>query len=392
MNSHNEAKPKDIVLVGAGHAHVEVIRSFGLKPLPGSRLTLITRQAHTPYSGMLPGLIAGLYAFEDTHIDVRPLCKFAGARLVLNEAVGIDFAVKRVICAGGPLIPFDILSIDIGSTPNTCDVPGAAQHAVAVKPIDGFLSRFEAARQRILAKRGIARVCIVGAGAGGVELMLSMERRLRRDIRAAGYDPGGASFFLLSADPEILAAFPSRMRSRVREILAARGIKVITGMAATRVDNGRVYVTGGEPLSADEVFWATQASAVPWLSRTGLKLDAQGFIEVEATLESTSHRSVFAAGDVASLRGHRLPKAGVYAVREGPVLADNLRRAVLRQPPQAYEPQRHILSLISTGERYAIGTRNGLTFEGAWVWRWKDWIDRRFMRKFKRMPLRVSTR
>ncbi len=383
---------KDIVLLGAGHAHIEVLRSFGAKPEPGVRLTLVTRRAWTPYSGMLPGLIAGLYSFEEAHIDVRPLCGFAGARFVEEAAAGIDLAAKRILGAAGARVPFDVLSIDIGSTPNTRDTPGAAEHAVAVKPIDGFLGRFEEARRRVLQREGKARICVVGAGAGGVELMLALERRLRRDIEAAGGDARGASFALISAEPDILMAFPRRLRARFRSIAAARGIAVIAGRAADRVADGAVHLDSGEALAFDEIFWAAQASAAPWLAATGLKLDAKGFIEVEPTLQSASHAGVFAAGDVASFNRRALPKSGVYAVREGPPLAENLRRAASGEPLKPYKPQTRHLSLISTGERYAIGARNGFTFEGAWVWRWKDWIDRRFMRKYKSFPTLSSAR
>src|SRR5437870_5802044 len=185
---------KDVVLVGAGHAHVAVLRMFGMAPLPGARFTLITREVHTPYSGMLPGLIAGHYQFDDAHIDTGPLARFAGARLYQDEAIGVDLESRRVICRGRPAVPYDLLSIDIGSTPNVFDVPGAADHAIPVKPIDGFLQRFEALRTRVHARNGVARIGVVGAGAGGVELLLSLERRLRREVAAKGHDPSGLSF------------------------------------------------------------------------------------------------------------------------------------------------------------------------------------------------------
>ncbi len=370
------------MLVGAGHAHALVLLAFGKNPIPGARLTVITRRAWTPYSAMLPGVVAGFYAFEETNIDVRPLCSFAGARLVLDEAVGVDLGRKRVVCIGGPFIPFDTLSFDIGSMPRRA-VPGAISNATSVKPMDGFFVRFETTRRRILSKGAKASICVVGAGAAGVEMLLAIEGRLRRDAKQAGCDAAGLRFTLLSADSDILITYPPRMRRRFNEILSSRGITVITGRAATGVESGVVDLAGGEKLAFDEVFWATEASPAPWLAETGLKLDPHGFIEVEGTLQSTSHPFVFAAGDIASLRGFSLPKAGVYAVRQGPTLAANLRRAVAGEELQPHKPQGHILSLISTGERYAIGTRNGLTFEGRWVWQWKDWLDRRYMAKFK---------
>ncbi len=317
---------KSIVLLGAGYAHALVLREVGKRPLPGSRLTLVTPRAQAAYSGMLPGLIAGLYASGEAHIDIEPLCRLADANFVLDEAAGIDLASKRVICASGPPLDFDLLSIDIGSAPNIRGVPGAAEHAIPVKPIDSFLVRFEAVRRSILEGRGGARIVIAGAGAGGVELMLAIERRLRKDAVAADCDAGKLSFTLLSADADILKTYPLRLRARFREILAGRGIELSAGRAATRVENGAVHLEGGQALPFDALFWATEASPAPWLAGTGLALDVRGFIAVEPTLESISHPGVFAAGDVASFQP-QLPKAGLYAVREGPVLAANLRSA-----------------------------------------------------------------
>src|SRR5215471_1010613 len=205
---------KDVVLVGAGHSHVTVLRMFGMKPIPGVRLTLISREVHTPYSGMLPGLIAGHYGFDDAHIDTGPLARFAAARLYQDEVVSLDLAGRRVICRARPPVPYDLVSLNVGSTPNTADVPGAREHAIAVKPIDGFLARFEALKARVLARRGRARVALVGAGAGGVELLLSVEHRLRREVAAAGLDGGGLSFHLVSDVAEILPRFPDDFRAR----------------------------------------------------------------------------------------------------------------------------------------------------------------------------------
>lgn len=377
---------KDVVLVGAGHAHVTVLRMFGMKPIPGVRLTLISREVHTPYSGMLPGLIAGHYGLDDTHIDTGPLARFAGARLYQDEVVGLDLTERHVICRHRPPVPYDLLSFNIGSTPNTADVPGAAEHAIPVKPIDGFLSRFEALLARTLARRGRTRVALVGAGAGGVELLLSVERRLRREVERSGFDAGGLSFVLVSNSSDILPSFPAAFRSRFRAILAARGIAVVTGAAVTQVAAGRLQLDNQTWVEADEILWTTQAAPARWLAQAGLPLDAKGFLTVDETLRVTGHDNVFAAGDTIAFPSCDLPKSGVYAVRAGPVLSDNIRRTLTGHPLRPFRPQREALYLVSTGERHAIGTRNGLVAEGAWVWRWKDWIDRRFMRKFNDLP------
>ncbi|MDX2205958.1 MAG: FAD-dependent oxidoreductase [Hyphomicrobiaceae bacterium] len=379
--------PKDIVLVGAGHAHVAVLRALGERPMPGVRLTLLTRQVQTPYSGMLPGLVAGTYTFEETHIDCAPLAAFAGAHLLQDEAVGLDLAAKRVLCRGQS-VPFDIVSIDIGSTPGTDGVDGALAHAVPVKPVDGFLARLDAARGRILAARGRASVVVVGGGAGGVELVLALERRLRRDLTAQGPGAAAPSFTLVTASGDVLPGFPERLRRRMRETLAARSIAVVTQARVVRVEADRIALEGGRTLAAEAVFWTTQAAAAPWLRETGLALDAQGFIRIGPTLQSVSHPEVFAAGDIAAMDGAPRPKSGVFAVRQGKPLAENLRRLVAGQGLIRHRPQREAMYLLSTADGRAIGTRNGLVFAGRWVWRWKDRIDRRFMELFKMLPAR----
>ncbi|WP_088346660.1 MULTISPECIES: selenide, water dikinase SelD [Rhodomicrobium] len=376
---------KDVVLIGAGHAHVQVLKRFGMKPMPGVRLTLITREVHTPYSGMLPGLIAGLYDFDQAHIDTGPLCRFAGARLYQSAAIGIDLPSKMVICDNRPPVPYDILSINIGSTPNTASVAGAADHAVPVKPIDGFLARFEALRQRVLKARGERRIALVGGGAGGVELMLSLERRLRGDLAAAGHDPAAARFTLVS-DPEVLPNFPESFVARFEAIFQERGIEIVTGSAVCRVERGLIHFQNGGSRAADEILWVTQAQPPSWLKATRLPLDEKGFLRVDAQLRAEGESDVFAAGDVIAFQPRPLPKSGVYAVRAGPVLTENIRRRLSGGQLTSFKPQREAMYLVSTGEPYAIGTRNGLVFAGEWVWRWKDRIDRRFMAKFNELP------
>ncbi len=378
------------MLVGAGHAHIGVMRAFGMRPEPGVRLTLITREVHTPYSGMLPGMIAGHYSSDQAHIDTCPLARFAHARLYQSEVTGLDLAAGHVLCNNRPPVPFDVLSINIGSTPGMQHVPGVAEHAVPVKPVDGFLARFEAARARILAAQGRARIGVVGAGPGGVELRLALQYRLARDMRAAGFDPGGLSFTIVTAAADVLPALPASTRQKFTGILRQRDIAIRVNSKVTAVEAGVAILEGGEPIALDEIFWTTRAEPAPWLRDTGLALDDAGFIRVGRTLQSVSHANVFAAGDVAAIGGTSLPKSGVYAVRSGPTLTANIRHALLGQPLRPYRPQRDALYLISTGDAYAVGTRNGVTFSGAWVWRWKDWIDRRFMARFNALPEMAS--
>ncbi len=341
---------KDVVLVGAGHAHVAVLRMFGMQPIPGVRFTLISREVHTPYSGMLPGLIAGHYGFDDAHIDTGPLARFAGARLYQDEVIGLDLAGRRVICRHRPPVPYDLLSLNIGSTPNTADVPGATEHAIPVKPIDGFLRRFEALMARVLARKGRTRVALVGAGAGGVELLLSVEHRLRHEVARAGFDAGALSFVLVSDAVDILPSFPKAFRAALPAVLAARGIAVIAGAPVTRVEAGRLRSTATRRSTPTRSCGPRRPRRRAGWQRPDLPLDARGFLRVDDTLRVVGRDDVFAAGDTIAFAARELPKSGVYAVRAGPVLADNIRRTLTGRPLRPFRPQRDALYLVSTGE------------------------------------------
>ncbi len=368
---------KDVVLLGAGHAHVAVLRRFAMRPMQGVRLTVITREVDTPYSGMLPGFIAGQYDFDDMHIDVRRLCRYAGARLYHAEVWRLDPVLKQVFCRGRPAVGYDLLSIDIGSTPDLADIPGAAEHAMPVKPIGQLIARYELLAARIAERSEPTRIGVIGAGAAGVELAFALRHR---------FTPAQASIALFGAEAEVLAGFSAGARRRAGRLLAARGIEVHLARAVLRIEPKRVHFSFAPPAALDEILIATQAASPGWPAAAGLATDASGFLRVTDRLQSLSHPDIFAAGDIAAIEGHPRAKSGVMAVRAGPPLAENIRRAVAGRPLRRFVPQSRWLSLITTGDRYAIGVRGGLSFEGAWVWRLKDWIDRRFMRKYRALP------
>ncbi len=373
---------KDLVLVGGGHSHVSVLKGFGAKPMRGVRLTLITRDIHTPYSGMLPGLIAGHYEYDETHIDLGPLSQFAGARLYHDEAVGLDLESKKILCRSRPPVPYDLVSINIGSTPTLDPVPGAAESVVPVKPIGNFLHRWAEVRRRVLARAERTRIGVVGAGAGGVELLLSVRHALE-DLRRVSGRPREAPEFHLFFDSEtILPTHNRRVRTKFQRLLHRRGIRLYPGMKVIQVRGRILVLEDGSDHELDEILWVTQASAPGWIRESRLEVDSQGFMKVEATLESASHPGVFAAGDVATVVSHPREKAGVFAVRQGKPLERNLRRALRGLPPKPFHPQRKFLSLISTGDRRAVASRGSWSMDGRWVWHWKDWIDRRFMARF----------
>lgn len=386
MQAPDQPVLRDIVLVGGGHSHVGVLRRFGMQPLPGVRLTVICRDTHTPYSGMLPGYIAGHYGYDEVHIDLARLARFAGARFYRDETLGLDRAAGKVLCRNRPPVAYDVLSINIGSTPQMGDVAGAAEHAVPVKPIDGFNARWQLLLERVRKHAGVTRIAVVGGGAGGVELTLAMQYRLRRELRAAGRNPNDLGFHLLTGSAVILPTHNARVRRAFERVLAERGVALHCNAEVDRVSAARLHTAGGEAVDADEIVWVTRAGGARWLRETGLALDADGCIQVADTLQTVTDPKVFAAGDIAGMVNYPLEKAGVFAVRQGAPLGENLRRAVEGKALKPYRPQRRWLALISTGNRYAVASRGALGFRGAWVWRWKDWIDRRFMRKFSQFP------
>ena len=376
---------KDIVLVGGGHAHVSVLRMFGMKPMPGVRLTLITRDINTPYSGMLPGYVAGHYDYDEVHIDLGPLARFAGARLYHGEVEGMDPGERLVHVPGRPPVHYDLLSVNTGSRPRTIDVPGALEHALPVKPIDRWLHDWQTLQARVLNSRGDFRILVVGGGAGGVELALSTQHRLTSLLRDQGNRTSRLHYGLLTDGPEILLTHNPGVRRRFMRVLSERGIGVQLNTKVVGVQSNGVQVESGDFHPADAVLWVTYAAAPEWPRKSGLAVDEEGFIAVDRGLRSISHPEVFAAGDIASMPDPR-PKSGVFAVRQGPVLTENLRRAVLGRPLRPYRPQKRFLGLISTGDTYAVASRGSWSWEGRLLWTWKDWIDRRFMQRFNELP------
>lgn len=386
MKSSQDTIIKDLVLVGGGHSHVTVLKKFGMNPLPGVRLTVIARDVDTPYSGMLPGFVAGHYEFDDVHIDLRPLCQFAGARLYHDEATLLDLKAKKVICKGRPDVPYDVLSVNIGSTPSFKGLAGAENFATPVKPINTFIDRWHQLVERVLAHPGRHRIGVVGAGAGGVELLLAMQYRLNALLVEHGKTSDSLEFHLISRAQTVLPDFGAGLQRRVGRVLSARGVYVHTNAEAENVTQGAITIAGGKTIELDEILWVTAAGAPSWLRESGLDVDEAGFIQVQDTLQSTSHPDVFAAGDIADVVGHPRPKAGVFAVRQGPPLTDNLRRVLIGKPARPFTPQKNFLVLLCTGDKYGIASKWGKAAGGKWVWAWKDRIDRNFMKKFSEFP------
>ena len=362
---------KELLLVGGGHSHLAVLKSFGDTPAGGVRLALLSPSRHAFYSGMVPGVVAGHYRPEDCRVALGALAARAGARFFLDSAVGLDPARREVTTARGERLHYDVLSLDTGSSAG--EPAGAADRALRVRPAEPFLAGWE--RLRESARRGeVRRIAVVGGGAAGVEVLLAMRHGLA----------GVAAELVLFSELPVLAGHGARRR--MARILDERGVTVHSGRKVVAAGRNGLELDGGERFEAQAAVWATGAYAPSWIAQSGLATDARGFVAVSDTLQSRSRPEIFAAGDVATVIGEPRPKSGVFAVRQGPVLARNLRRALAGEAPEPFRPPSRSLALISCGDRYAVASWGGLALEGAWVWGWKDRIDRRFVERYRLGP------
>ncbi len=362
-----------------------VLRHFGMQRPAGLRLTLISRALQSPYSGMLPGYIAGHYALDEAQIDLSALCRFAGVRFLRDEAVGLELENSQLLCKNSAPLRYDVLSINIGSIPRASSA--ASMHRVTpLRPIDGLLKDWQRIFERIKCRSEKLGIGVVGAGAAGVELLLSIQYRLQKELARSAKDKNKLEFHLFTEEQDVLVTYNRRVRAKFRRLLKERKVAFHPAHRVVEVAEGTLRCENGALFRLDEVFWATTAAAQKWPGDAGLDVDDQGFIRVKETLESLSHARVFAAGDMATMVDHPRPKAGVFAVRQGPVLFHNLLGKLKGRPLQKFRPQRQFLSLISTGDQSAIASRGRWALEGRYIWHWKDWIDRRFMQQFKGLP------
>ena len=349
-----------------------------MEPPPRTRLTLVVDTPIAVYSGMVPGFVAGQYRTEELEIDVLPLARRARARVVVAAATGIDVERRRLLLDGRPPMAYDRVSFDIGSTVAGQELPGVREHAFPSRPIGRFVERLdsilESARQR---RDGLLELVIVGAGAGGVELAFCLEHRLRQ----SGID---VTVTLLEGGNQILRGYPESLVRRVEAHMKRRGVRIVLGRRVAAVGPDAVSLEGGGSLASAVTVWVTGAVSQPLFRDSGLPTDERGFVRVLPTLQVEGHDELFAVGDCATLTEHpETPKAGVYAVRQGPFIAHNLVASLTGGGLRRYRPQGDFLTLLNLGDGDALGAKWGRSFGGAWVMRLKDRIDRRFMRRFQ---------
>ena len=368
---------REVVLIGGGHTHALVLRKWGMDPLPGVRLTVINPAPTAPYTGMLPGFVAGHYKRAELDIDLMRLARFAGARLIRGIVTTIDADAKRLTIAGRGELSFDLASIDIGITSENTEIKGFSEFGVGAKPLGPYANKWAT----FLASGG-GPVAVIGAGLGGTELAMAMAYAMRE----AGHAHPVTLIDSASLTPEL----PLAARQTLRRALDAQGVDLKEGAEVAEITRDCVLLKSGEVLPSTLTVTATGARPWAWLQETGLKIN-DGFIRVDAHLRSLSHGAIYACGDCADLSHAPRPKAGVFAVRAAPILFHNLRADLTGRARRAFHPQRDYLKLVSLGEQSALALRSGLHASGPALWRWKNRIDRRFMDRLSDLPAMTSS-
>lgn len=378
MESRSPVPPqKTLILVGGGHSHALLLRMWGMNPLGGVRLVLLSDVSHAPYSGMLPGLVAGVYDYDQTHIDLRRLAHWVGGEFYHTRAIGLDLDRRQLHCEDRPPLGFDLLSLDVGSTPDLGEMaiaPEVQAWLTPAKPVPQFLAAwwdFLAQVQRNPEKTW--RIAIIGGGAGGVELALNLRERLQPIAPQT-------EIILIHRRSHLLGG------NWAPVWLQSQGIHLRLDQSVQTVTPHRLRLANGETVTCDWAIAVTQAQPAPWLRDSGLALDDRGFVAVADTLQSVSHPFVFAAGDGATMVQQPRPKSGVYAVRQARPLGENLRRYLLDQPLRSYRAQPRALALVGRGKAEAAALWGWFHLRHPRFWSWKDRIDRQFMARFQALP------
>lgn len=367
---------KRLVLLGGGHAHVEVLRALAERGDDRWEVTMVTPYPWLTYSGMVPGLFAGHYEIDQCTIALQALADRARATLVPALAIRVDTTDRAVVCDNGSNVPYDVLSLDVGTQPFGHEVRGVERHAVVMRPLEKGVKGWTDVIVRAREGR-IGSVSVVGGGAAGVEVALAMEYRLRQELGLAW-----SHVRVITNSGHVVPEYPAGARNRLVRKLRRRNVGIHTGSAVTEVGPDFVRLEQGLEFASDAVFWATGGAAQPWIRASGFSTDERGFLRTNDRLQSVSHPDVFGAGDCASVEGRPRAKAGVFAVRAGPALAANLVAALEEKPLQPHQSSARHLALVSTGNRHAVAVWNGWSWEGDWVWRWKDRIDRGFVARY----------
>lgn len=365
-------RPRCLVLAGGGHAHLAVLADWIRDPPKGLETWLITKDPFTAYSGMIPGWMAGHYDAGENLIDLRSLAGHAGVKLVIDTLEGLDADRNLITLSNGMTISFDLLSLATGGEVDTSLLAALGERLLPVRPVSEFVSRWPRIVEQ--AARGCGfHLAVVGGGAAGVEIALAAQHAFDAVSLAARVS-------IVTAENTLLSGHSAAVIAQVESELAAKGIEIHLA-SAVGADAGLI-LSDGTTIRADCVIAATGSRAPFWFRNSGLALDEHGFVRIGADLRSISHGEIFAAGDIVTRVDRNVARSGVHAVGAGPILAANLRASLMGSSLRSYIPKRRTLYLLATGDKRAILSWGSLSASGKLIWRLKDWIDRRFVKRY----------
>lgn len=376
MSGAGNVGPGKIVLAGGGHAHLGVLESWIKSPPADTQTWLITPEPYAAYSGMIPGWMSGHYGDAEHLIDLRPLARLAGVKLVLDRIIGLNAGEQQVTLGGGEVLGFDLLSLATGGEADLSSLASLGAGLLPVKPVNQFVERWPSLLAEA-AQTSEYHLVIVGGGAAGVELAFAASQAFKNKAPSA-------RLTLVAGAVGLLIGHGNAVRRQVERALQSRKIEVLICDAEADGEH-LLRLSDGSTLRPNAVIAATGSRAPAWLAGSGLSLSQDGYIKIGADLRSVSHPSIFAAGDVVERVDLTMARSGVHAVKAGPVLAANLRAVLSGGKMQAYRPRRRTLYLLSTGDSSAILSWGGFSVAGRFVWWLKDWIDRAFVNNSRNM-------
>jgi pyridine nucleotide-disulfide oxidoreductase family protein len=368
----------NLVLVGGGHSHSIVLKLWSKKKVSGVKVTLISNVKNTPYSGMLPEYISGFYSYEESHINLVKLAEIAGIELIIDEVINIDADKKIVSCKSGLKIGFDVLSLDIGSTPQKSQIEGANLYSIPIKPIPLFLEKWEKIID--LAQNNPDDkiiLTIIGGGAGGVELALNIHHKLIKILSTKKL-----TINLIHRGKRIISNHSLSISKKLTKILEQNQINIYLNEEVKSIDNQKITLFSGKKIDSNYNFLVTQASAPIWLKNSSIETNTEGFIIVKNTLQSVNYPDIFASGDIANIRDYSCAKAGVFAIKQGFYLYQNLCNFLINKPLKLYYPQKNYLNIIGTGNKNAVASWGNISIESRLIWYWKQYLDDNFMKQF----------
>jgi selenide,water dikinase len=389
MNKNSTPIVSDLVLLGGGHANIQVLKMLAMNPIGGLRITLISDQTHSPYSGMIPGYLAGYYSYEDCHFDLRRICEELGQRFIKAKIIGIDPQRKKIRLENRSEVSYDCASINVGIEPKSIDNSStkAALKLIPLKPISRFIAHWERLMADLKGYKGSEslRIAVVGAGASGVEISIILKMLIDQHKWNAEVSLIHRHEFLVSAK-DLVA------QKKLSETLQELGIKVLQNTLALQEQENGLVLEDEQGLVQTKDFYrvltATQASAPKWFKDSGLPVSQNGFLKITGNLLVENEHALFAAGDCIHFSPFPLKKAGVYAVRQGMVLEHNIRAYFTgKSELKTFHPKKNVLSLITIGDRKALVHQDSASIlRWMWpslLWTVKDGIDRRFMKRFQ---------